>query len=390
MSAQLLGANASLNAPGGKPGAAPTVLQGALVVGGGTTVVGNEFVNGTLTVIQPAGGGTRTAYFTDGNVGVAENSLGIFTDQTSTTFEFKDGGVSGVMTFEGTAQGNTGEFGFNKPTRFTSSLYGNGTVGGVTIGNATPAGATSLNVFCPGGGGVRALYVTDGEATTAENSVAAFLNQGNTFLELKDSGASGILSYDGTSNTYGMKNGQAGNSASNLDLGPFSVITASQIAPASTGNFNIGSPAVPVSLILNTVSAGGGATCFEITDNGTGVGLNRIIFQLNQNNQTKILFTDSGVDAGLLFDGVTNRFEVDKPLQLPAVQAGRASSIASGTLIPVAGMVATSIVVVSQVQVVGETDKQYVIESVIVPQPGFVIVWGGGGNATFNWFVPQL
>jgi hypothetical protein len=44
MATQLLGASANLNAAGGVPGAAPTVLQGALVAGGGITVVGNETV----------------------------------------------------------------------------------------------------------------------------------------------------------------------------------------------------------------------------------------------------------------------------------------------------------------------------------------------------------
>jgi hypothetical protein len=194
MSSQLLGANASLNAPGGRPGAAPTVLQGALI-SGATTVQGNSQVNGTLTVTQPAGGGVRTCYFTDGNTGVAENSLGIFNDQTSTSLVFTDTGVSGNMTFEGAAQAGTGEFGLTKPLRVANI----NPVAGSALFFGTPTEPGTYTFNCPtSGGGTRAMIFTDNQAGVDENSLGLFLNQGNVFLNFTDSGSGGQFAYDGT------------------------------------------------------------------------------------------------------------------------------------------------------------------------------------------------
>jgi len=195
MSSQLLGANASLNAPGGRPGAAPTVLQGSLISAGSTTQ-GNSLVNGTLTVVQPIGGGVRTAYFTDGNTGAAENSFAIFNDQTSTSAVYVDNGVSGTMTFEGAANAGQGEFGFNKPLRSAALLAA---TPAAPLFFGTPTDPATYVFNCPTtGGGTRALYITDNQAGALENSISVFLNQGDTQLIINDSGSGITMAYDGT------------------------------------------------------------------------------------------------------------------------------------------------------------------------------------------------
>ena len=293
MATQLLGANAALNTPGGSPGAAPTVLQGGLVVGaGGATIVGNETVNGTLTVVQPQGGGTRTAYFTDGNSGVAENSVGIFSDQTSTQFQFTDSGVQASLTFEGTAL-PSGQFGLTKPLRLggilgEGNLYAPAGLNNLRVGSILES--TELTVVRPGGGGARALNITDSEAGVLGNSVEVFLNQGNTFISIVDNGVAGQLSFDGA-------------------------------------------------------------------------------------------------------NGANGSFVVDKPVQFPAVQCGRAVSILSGTLVPVVGMTNASIVIATQVQVLGETEVPFFVdpEPIVGATPaGITFVFAGGGTKTFNWFVARL
>ena len=158
-----------LVAAGAKLGGAGLTTYGS-VVSGATTVNGNETINGTLTVVQPQGGGTRTAYFTDGGAGALENSLGIFTDQTSTTFNFTDNGVNASMTFEGT----TSEFGLtaplNVPSLTTNLLLPVAANNTVVMGSALkPA---SIDVVAPlAGGGTRAFRVGDGQAPPDLNAV---------------------------------------------------------------------------------------------------------------------------------------------------------------------------------------------------------------------------
>ena len=115
MSSQLLGANASLNAPGGFPGAAPTVVQGGLVVNGslalsGSVSLGPTNVNGLFTVTKPDTPGTLAVNFTDGNAGAAENGFQVYLNGTNTEIKFVDSGNNGGISFEG----STNSFNFDK------------------------------------------------------------------------------------------------------------------------------------------------------------------------------------------------------------------------------------------------------------------------------------
>lgn len=246
-----------LVAAGAKLGGAGLTTSGS-IVSGATVVNGNETVNGTLTVVQPLGGGVRTAYFTDGGVGALENSVAIFNDQTATSLVFNDSGNSGILAFEGSL--GTGYFQTDRDLRVNNS---------------------TLTVIQPGGGGTRTAYFTDGNVGAAENSLGIFTDQ--------------------TSTTF--------------------------------------------------------------------------------------VFTDSGQSGNMTFEGTTGLFGVSNQLQFPAVQAGRASAIVTGTLVPVVGMTNSSIVIASQEQVAGELNLTFVVDA---QAGGFTVVWAGGGTGTFNWFVARL
>lgn len=246
-----------LVAAGAKLGGAGLTTSGS-IVSGATVVNGNETVNGTLTVVQPQGGGTRTAYFTDGGVGALENSVAIFNDQTATSLVFNDSGNSGILAFAGSP--GTGYFQTDRDLRVNNS---------------------TLTVIQPAGGGVRTAYFTDGNVGVAENSLAVFTDQ--------------------TSTTF--------------------------------------------------------------------------------------VFTDSGQSGNMTFEGTTGLFGFSSQVNFPAVQAGRALSIPTGTAINVAGMTANSIVIATQEQVPGETTKNFVVDATA---GFFTIVFAEAGPGTFNWFVARL
>lgn len=195
MATQLLGANASLNAPGGKPGAAPTVLQGALVTSG------NADVNGTLKVTQPLGGGVRTAYFTDGNTGAAENSFSIFTDQADTTLAVLDNGVQGDITFNGatvTQQAGTGAFNMTKPLRVAELLPQPTGVGAGTVSIGDVLNPSSLKVTQTNQAGAVIASFTDGNANPLlENTLNIFTSVASTTLQFIDNTRIGELSFEG-------------------------------------------------------------------------------------------------------------------------------------------------------------------------------------------------
>ena len=255
MSSQLLGANASLNAPGGVPGAAPTVLQGALVTSG-ETVNGNSQVNGSLTVTQPIGGGVRTAFFTDGGVGALENSIGIFLDQASTQLVFADSGNGGILSYEGTGQANTGEFTLSKPLR-TPIITG--TAG--TINFATPTDPNTFVFNCPtAGGGTVAMAITDNQAGVNGNFFNFLLNQGNTQMIIADNGTAATISYDGAVERVNYDKpiqhpaGQAGfitGSARNVII-PLPSITANSVVLVTPRGAGLGAAVTsPPYVVLN-------------------------------------------------------------------------------------------------------------------------------------------
>lgn len=268
-----------LVAGGAKLGALGLTTSGS-VVSGSTTVNGNETINGSLTVIQPQGGGTRTAYFTDGGAGALENSLGIFNDQTATTLNFTDSGVNASLTFEGTTNDFTLTAPLNAPSLTTNLVLPVAANNTVVLGSlAKPCGVDI--VAPPAGGGTRAFRVGDGETSPNLNQVSIFLNQGNTFIQIEDSGTDVLLAYDGT----------------------------------------------------------------------------------------------------------LSRANINKPLSHPfTTQCGRAVSIPTGTAVPVAGLVAGSIVIATQVQNGAETARAFLVDSSGTPGE-FVVVFTGGGNITINWFV---
>ena len=156
-------------------------------------VSGNLTLRGSLTVRQPQTGGVRAAYITNGSLGTAEKSASVFVDQAATTMVFTNNGSMANLSYNGALQGGAGEFAMSKTLR-VPQLFGSGNA--VTVGSS--AEPTSLNIFCPGGGGTRAFNVSDAEYDVSKNSVEIFLNQGNTQLIMTDSGDAVSLQYDGT------------------------------------------------------------------------------------------------------------------------------------------------------------------------------------------------
>lgn len=109
-------------------------VQGNLTVEGSTTLRGTA-VNGSLTVAQPIGGGTRTAYFTNGASPPAEKSVAIFNDQSSgTQMVMRNNGNEGIVAFDGGVTG--GQFVLNRPLVVqanTEGSNGNVVVGGKAL-----------------------------------------------------------------------------------------------------------------------------------------------------------------------------------------------------------------------------------------------------------------
>jgi hypothetical protein len=223
MATQLLGANASLNAPGGKPGAAPTVLQGALVTGGGANV------NGTLTVTQPLGGGVRTAFFTDGNSGVTENSIGFFTDQADTTIAVRDNGVQGEITFNGGAQLGLGEFAFSRPIKVGALFPETTGLGAGIISMGDLVNPSSLRVTQTNQAGAVIASFTDGQVGVAENTINLFTSINSSTIQFRDNARNGELSFEGAL-PPGTTTAAGGLFALNKPLNIPSVVTATGVA----------------------------------------------------------------------------------------------------------------------------------------------------------------
>lgn len=260
--------------------------NGILVGGGGSTVSGNETIRGSLTVIQPQGGGTRAAYFTDGQPAASENSVAIFCDQTSTLINCVDNGTAASLTYEG-AVGIFGEFSFTAPLR----------VAEVRTSRLTPVGSATINV---------------GDSLTT-----------------------------------------------------------------------------PAEVIINASPLGGGARALSVTDNGVGPLLNSVDVYLNQAAGTLFNMTDKGSAAQLSYDGVLGQAKFDKPLNLNQ-QCGITGLIATGTAIPAAGVTATSVILVTQLNVVGH---DVALAFTVTPQAGqFVISFVPDASVTksFSWFVAKF
>jgi hypothetical protein len=115
-------------------------VQGNLTVEGSTTLRATN-VNGTLTVTQPATGGTRTAYLTNGGVGAAEKSVSVFNDQSATLVVMKNNGNTGDIGLDAEVTG--GRFTLTKPVNIPA-------LGGASSGNLNVGGAAlvagNLNV----------------------------------------------------------------------------------------------------------------------------------------------------------------------------------------------------------------------------------------------------
>jgi hypothetical protein len=366
------------------------------VTNGGSTNNGNLNVNGSLTVTQPLGGGINAVYITDGGAPLVENSIGVLVDQSATTFVMKDAGISGNLTFEGTA-GVAGLFGLSKPLRLggvgggptDANLFGPQGQFSINIGSV--AEPTALNIVCPGAGGTRAFNVTDEGVGAAANAIGFYLNQGdNTGIVYTDSGTDGKLSYDGTLNQFNAFNTTSG--FANLNLGDASTIATSNIVPAAPGTVSVGSAAVPVALVVNASPAGGGTTSFLVTDNGVGVALNSLLVQLNQGDEVKMSFTDSGSTGILSFDGVEDRFNIDKffrfglTAQAGIAGPGGANSVTVADTKIIAG---ASVVLVTPIGTLGAavTSPPHVTLNTGV---GFTISWtGGNATGTFSYFIAK-
>jgi len=266
-------------------------------------------------------------------------------------------------------------------------LYANGMLvggGGSTVsGNETIKG--SLTVIQPLGGGVRAAYFTDGQPAGAENSVAIFCDQTSTLINCVDNGKAASLTYEGAV-------GVLGEFALTAPLRVAEVRTSRLTPPVGAPTINIGDTlTTPADVIINAASTGGGTRALSVTDNGVGAALNSVDIFLNQGD-TLINITDSGSAAQLSYNGTLGQAAFDKPLNLNQ-QSGQTGLIASGTAIQVAGLTATSVVLLTQLAVVGHANP---VAIVVTPQPTsggqFVISWAPDGEVTksFSWFVAKF
>jgi hypothetical protein len=199
MATQLLGANASLNAAGGVPGAAPTVLQGALVVGGGVVVPSisanvlnlTAVANATPLTVTKATGTNPTAIFTDGGAPNVENKIVVRVDNnTGTTgLEFTDANTTGnlfyqtgVLNYQSLVPANQGVFQVTGQTRLS-------TPGGGT--------ATALVVTKTSGTDPTAVF-TDGGVGVDENKLVVRIDNGTsgTGLEFTDSSNTATMNFN--------------------------------------------------------------------------------------------------------------------------------------------------------------------------------------------------
>jgi len=137
-------------------------VQGNLTVEGSTTLRGTA-VNGTLTVTQSATGGTRTAYLTNGGVGVAEKSVAVFNDQAATLVVMKNSGNEGNVGFDAGVTG--GRFNLSKPVNIP-------VLGGASSGNLTVGGSALVS------GGITTTTLT------ASNQVTFSLGSGTYAVPL--------------------------------------------------------------------------------------------------------------------------------------------------------------------------------------------------------------
>lgn len=180
MSSQLLGANASLNAPGGVPGAAPFVTQGGVVAGG------NSSVNGTLTVTNTTGGVTPSGKFTNGLASPLLQEVNILNGLNSTILQFRDSGTGGNILFEGT-DGPQGAFNVTSPLRIN------------TVGLLD----TTLRVVNQTGGANPTCSFSNGGAGAALQEINIFNGLTSTILQFKDSSNGGNIIFEGTDGPLG-------------------------------------------------------------------------------------------------------------------------------------------------------------------------------------------
>jgi len=202
MASQLLGAQSSLNAGAGVPGAAPTVLQGALVAGGLST--SGALTGSTVTVTGKAqaqfmdiidnrggGGGAPALFIGDGESGAAANYVSFQTSgaANATIMTMADNGQSGQIQFDGAYPGSTiGAFRINTtPLRLNTDQ-----TGPALEVQHTAAGAGAIALFVGNGG-------SQGAGTLNAVGVAVAGGTTSTSFQFYDSGSLGTLNYEGTS-----------------------------------------------------------------------------------------------------------------------------------------------------------------------------------------------
>jgi len=310
MSAQLLGAQASLNAPAGLPGAAPTVLQGALVANAGLTVIGNETVTGIISAVNGLSGAPANA------VQMIPFStpfprINIFNDIDNCSLSY-DGSANNALIIR----------------QEGSVALNNTTYGKVIASNAEPAGATAASVALSSIGGVPEIVITDGVRTLT-------------------------LTYDGVTNTTTLVP-SAGNPT------PMAMFVGGKII--STNNET--NPALVQAISLETSVAGQTRLLFRDNNlDGT------IVYDLDRFQSDK-LFNNTSVQTGSVdvANGATasatvtvpnltvNGSVLVSPISVPGVTASGAAALAAG---PFVTLSAGSFIVNTVNAVAGGTAARY-------------------------------
>ena len=182
MSSQLLGANASLNAPGGVPGAAPFVTQGGIVAGS------NSSVNGTFTVTNTSGGVTPSGKFTNGLAPPLLQEINILNGLNSTILQFRDSGNGGNILFEGTVA-PAGGFICTSPFAITSAA------------DVVPQG--TLSVVNGSAGASPTASFSNGLTGAALQGINIINGLSSTILQFRDSSQGGNIIFEGTDGPLG-------------------------------------------------------------------------------------------------------------------------------------------------------------------------------------------